>query len=308
MSATDPTRNAAPLPEPVIHDFAPVAQILLAARSRAEVLAGDQAATIESLLRQAVEASRCAVLSLDVFDTFLLRNDVPEAERYLEISRRGLSALRASSRFAVPAGLTANDMLIARFRALEASYRIRPAVEGCREGLLADVLDIVCRSLGLDEAAVHVLHEAELDYEAANLAVNPVLARLARDVRTRGGRVILLSDMYLGRQDIAEIIRRKDPALAGLFDTIVSSADELLSKRSGKVFTLVGERLALAPDRFLHMGDALQGDVLMCRQAGWHAVHLPVSRSEAWQRQQRLEAFCLDMERQGVDVRRWAKV
>jgi hypothetical protein len=69
------------------------------------------------------------LLSLDVFDTLLLRDGSSQVRRFGEIGAR--MAARAGP------GTTAEDALIARHLGTRASYRAGPRVDGCGEGSLA---------------------------------------------------------------------------------------------------------------------------------------------------------------------------
>lgn len=120
----------APLTPPVIYDFAPVAREMLECASRQELLTGSKGAALRKELEREIEAASARVLSFDVFDTFLLRNNKPETARYLELSARVQH--RLAERVAKPPSDV--DLLIARLHGMAFSYRTRKAVEGCREG------------------------------------------------------------------------------------------------------------------------------------------------------------------------------
>jgi FMN phosphatase YigB (HAD superfamily) len=301
LSATDS------FPAPVIQDFAPVARELLACDSRIALLRGEGGLLVKQAIVDTIEEYAPRILSLDVFDTFLLRNDKAEAARYLELSQILRTQLEAIGIEGCER-LSEFDLLLARVDALKLSYRIRPAVEGCREGTIGQALRIARRALGLAPDVEQLMLECELAYEAANVALNPVLLECAEQFRSRGGKVVLLSDMYLGRADIEGIVRRIDHDVPHLIHAIFSSGDHAVSKASGKMFALVEREFRLPPEAFLHIGDAWQGDVQRCREAGWFALHFPVSRAELARREESLVCLCADLERSGHDGRPWAKL
>ena len=82
----------------------------------------------------------------------------------------------------------------------------------------------------------------------------------------------------------------------------------VLSKRSGLIFREVEALLDSASTDFLHIGDALLGDVVKPREAGWESLHFPVSVNEARTRAEDLEIFVEEMKNVGLDVSDWAKV
>lgn len=293
------------LPPPVIHEFAPVAAELLECSSRPVLLQGPRGPAISQKIEAEIVKSGANILSFDVFDTFLLRNDKPETLRYFELSRALHDRMREKYGKKAP---TAEDLLFARLQALTFSYRTSEAVDGCREGNLAQVIRVARKTLALDEEVEALFLETELDYEAANLKLNPVLAGVTAAFRAEGGKVILVSDMYLSAEHIAALVSRVGGKNAPAVDGIFSSADTILSKRSGKVFRHIEKSLDASAEDFLHVGDAWEGDVMRCREAGWRTLHFPIARAEIARRREALERFIADMRSGGFDVSRWAQL
>lgn len=294
----------APLPQPVIYDFAPVARELFDCSSRQALLSGTKGALIRKEIEREIEAAEARVLSFDVFDTFLLRNNKPETARYLELSAR--IATRLAERNAkAPSDI---DLLIARLHGMAFSYRTRKAVDGCREGHIDQVIRYALTALNIPRTHESTFRDVELDYETANLTVNPVLAAVASAHRARGGKVILVSDMYLGGKDIGTILSRLSNGVTNWYDKIYSSADHILSKRAGKIFGLIEKDLDLPADQFLHIGDAWEGDVVKPREAGWNALHFPIARNETAERERALKAFVDELKAKGHDFTDWARL
>jgi FMN phosphatase YigB (HAD superfamily) len=294
----------APPPPPVVYDFAPVARELLACDSRAALLNGSNAAAIRKALDREIERVAPRVLSFDVFDTFLLRNNKPETARYFELSARIAERLEGAVK-KPPADV---DLLLARLQGMAFSYRTRKAVDGCREGHIEQVVRYARTALDLKRDTEEVFLAAELDYETANLTVNPILAAVASAFRARGGKVVLVSDMYLGAKEINLILTRLSNGVNNWYDKIYSSADHILSKRSGKIFPFIEKDLGHPAKEFLHIGDAWEGDVVRPRDAGWSAIHFPVSTAETAERERALRTFVDDLKKRGHDLTQWAKL
>lgn len=294
----------ATLPPPVVYDFTPIARELLDCGSRIALLNGGKGADIRKLLDREIEDLNPRVLSFDVFDTFLLRNNKPETARYLELSNR-LSERLAGTGAKPPSGV---DLLLARLDGMAFSYRTRKAVDGCREGHIEQVVRFARLALNLREETEEAFQAAELDYETANLTVNPILAAVATAFRARGGKVILVSDMYLGAKEIGTILTRLSNGVNNWHDKIYSSADHIVSKRSGKIFPLIEKDLGVAAKECLHIGDAWEGDVVRAREAGWNALHFPVSMRETSERERALRAFVEDLKTRGHDLTKWARL
>ncbi len=244
-------------------------------------------------VRDIVAARGVEVLSFDVFDTVLLRDDKSELTRFAEIAERICEEVEE-------ARCELGDALIARLVAARACYRTGPKVEGCREGTLGEIHELLSIALTGSVAIAARSAAIELDYEEAHLAPSRLARRLAEDHIARGGRVVLLSDMYLSAAEISGLLDAVDPGFPR--ELVVSSADEKLSKKSGLLFGTVAARLGISPDRFLHVGDSLTGDYQRPIQAGWHAVHLPVPASQRGRIYEDFHATLDSLEAKGVPV------
>ncbi len=295
------------LPEPKLHKFSLAVRQLLSCDSRQEFLSSEASRDVEDEIWSIIERRHIEVLSFDVFDTYLLRNDKPEAVRFLEMSEYFLAELRRQyPKSNNLQALTAEDFCLARVLGMQATYRTRPLVQGCGEGLIEEVVAMQRNILGLPEEVDDRLLDLEVEYEAENLVANPLLQRLADRFRSKGGKVILVSDMYLGAEHIGKIVRKVVPQPA--HDHLYSSADHVISKRSGRIFSMVEKELDVEGARILHMGDSWLGDVRKPRNAGWNAFYFPISESEKRRRLRALEEFIYSMDAKGIETRPWAKV
>jgi predicted HAD superfamily hydrolase len=93
--------------------------------------------------------------------------------------------------------------------------------------------------------------------------------------REAGKTVILITDMYMHAEHVADLLARLGIA-AERYDRLFSSADLKVSKASGRIFAHVEAALGREPEAFLHLGDSLRGDFANPRRRGWAAQHLPV--------------------------------
>ena len=143
--------------------------------------------------RQLLDSGAVAVLSLDIFDTLLLRDRTAELERFA-----GTAKCQAS-RFP---RFSPQELYDARALAHRLAYQSVPPVQGCREASAERIFTIMARILGLPADAIPALMEEELDYEAAHLRPDPVIVELAEQARSRGVPVIAVSDMYWGGRDL----------------------------------------------------------------------------------------------------------
>lgn len=211
------------------------------------------------------------ILSLDVFDTLLLRDNSAEVTRFLEF---GAEMARI-----IGDGVSADQAFLARHQGTRASYRTTRAVDGCREGSLTEIHRVASRLLVGDDSLAQDFIEAELTVEATHLSLNPALNSFVADFKSRGGRVALVSDMYMHRDQIRQLLAGAGLDL-GLVDLLISSADTKVTKGSGGIFARVEEALGAQPNQFLHLGDSFRGDVRQPRAHGWKAQFLPLSAAD----------------------------
>lgn len=283
-------------PDPITIDFPPVPSFDLNARERPTMVSSRADAIANEIFAELL-ATGASVLSLDVFDSLLLRNNKSEAQRYIEISERIAQQLDRPVNW--------RDVLFARVSGMRFSYRTRPAVGGVREGQISDVFSYMLGMLELPITKDEFLR-IELQYEAENLKSNPAINQLLRKVKDAGHTVILVSDMYLGAQPIAELVEN----VAGdvEIDHVFCSGDVGVSKRGGSFFPYLEQELSLPSDSFFHIGDSLRSDYLMPRKHGWHAMAFPVLRSEMVERHQSLCSAKKRLRDEGFTLTGWEQL
>ena len=143
---------------------------------------------------------RPGLLTVDVFDTLLLRDGSSQLRRFGEIGAR-MAALSGPRTHPV-------DALVARHLGTTASYRAGPRVDGCGEGSLFEIHRTAARILGLPPETSDAFIEAEIDVEAGHVQGNTLLVSYIRRHQARGGRTVLISDMYMHAPHIAELLAR----------------------------------------------------------------------------------------------------
>ncbi|BBK43981.1 hypothetical protein STVA_40010 [Allostella vacuolata] len=215
------------------------------------------------------------LISVDVFDTLLLRGTRPEMTRFADVAKAQAAAL---ARRGIPAD--ADALYAARLVAARTAYRLIRTVEGEREGRLDLILEMVCAALRLDPALAPLLAEVEFDCEVAELRGNAELAGVLNRHRAAGRRVLFASDMYLPAELIGRLIGRLLPQLE--LDGGYSSADLGVTKRGGGLFRVLMAREGVEAPSILHMGDSETADVATPRGLGIHVLHTP--RPASWQR------------------------
>ncbi|MCB9948024.1 MAG: hypothetical protein H6842_09385, partial [Rhodospirillaceae bacterium] len=170
---------------------------------------GPETAVGKAVLRHLSQSGR--VLSLDVFDTLLLRDCRPELARLLAVSRAQAAALRAAGH-----GITGRGVCLARLTAQKRAYD--KAGDG-GDPAYDDLARPMCRMLGLPEAAGIVLLEAETAWDLAHVRANRRLVsvlRTAVDGVPSPPRIVGVSDMYLPEASIRRLLAAHVPHLAAM--------------------------------------------------------------------------------------------
>ena len=110
--------------------------------------------------------SHDAVLSLDIFDTLLLRDDSAEITRFVEIGNRMMDILdgKYSSSDAHTTDKRSINGFLARYLGTTATYRARKRVQGAGEGSLNEIHSVASRLLTGDVDYRDAFIEAELRY------------------------------------------------------------------------------------------------------------------------------------------------
>jgi FMN phosphatase YigB (HAD superfamily) len=210
------------------------------------------------------EASAPRLISVDVFDTLLLR-DLSSDRR-----RRREAATIAASRLGVRADAVARAWCSAR-RIASLAARVGA---GCQTPL-AVTAPAACRLLGLPHHRHHVLVEAFREAEAARLQPSVALCKLIAGWRRDGFRVIAISDTDFSSEALSRLIA--EVAVPHLLDAVHTSADHGVDKRSGELFRAIGRQEGVAPGFWLHLGDDPVADVAAPRALGIKAIHRPRS-------------------------------
>lgn len=249
-----------------------LAQQVMSVVDRYAILQSELASSIVDEIASCIRSPHM-YLSFDVFDTLLLRNHQSELRRFVEVS--ALVSAHLNQRFQV--STTPHDVLIARLTANRLSYRLSPMVDGCREGNIIEIYRLVLTQLHMPahaELAAECV-DIELAYEITQLTVNQPLIDLIQRHRARGGHAIYVSDMYLSKPHIDRLFIGLGVD-TGVFTNAYSSADTILSKRSGKIWSWLFAQLGVQAGDIVHVGDSLVSDYQSPRLRGIAAVHIPI--------------------------------
>ncbi len=207
------------------------------------------------------------VLSVDVFDTILLRDISLQRRRFAQVAKILTKALHSR-------GHEVDEAILLSLRhrihalAFQAVSMERPA----GDATLARMSDIQVKLLGLPRPMNSLFIAAELEVECQHLSPNLQLIQYMNSIRRTGKRVVAVSDMYLSGLDIELLMSR----IIGYIpvDRTYASCDFDLTKHYGKLFQKVASEERVSVDRIVHAGDNEHADLFSARRAGCQAVQL----------------------------------
>lgn len=199
-------------------------------------------------------------LTVDVFDTLFLRKTYPEDLQFIAVGELQSRLLRERLNLDLKPEFLYTLRLEARAAISRREHR--SGLDG--EPKLAEILAVILESLehkyqleiSADlRTALHTdLAKIELEMEKQRLLLNLDIIKFLRRLKDKGVQLYFLSDMYLGRQDIFDLLEYfevPDVFLGGF-----TSGDEGVAKWSGKLFRKLNELIpGYSPLKAAHIGD-----------------------------------------------------
>jgi len=267
-------------------------------------LVGRQDNQIELSEQEAVaNAAAGDVITVDVFDTILLRRAKSEVYRQTIIAKRIAAKLTESF---PERTFDAETIRWTRISAQRLAFRAREAHGYRSEVCLTDICERQALALGLPASVAPMFIDVELDLEAECLHPNNTLITQLRAARARGVKVIAISDTTLSEDALTRLINRiiPEPPL----DAIYSSAAAGETKRGGGLFAKVKAEHGLGALTPIHIGDDWHADVDIASTHGFRPLHVPRSKLFKLRRRVNGGVHMLRRQGQGTDKERGPKL
>jgi putative hydrolase of the HAD superfamily len=136
--------------------------------------------------------------------------------------------------------------------------------EGETNDVWVGMYSLLARKLGLDEDAEELARRVYEEFGRADRwrAYDDVLPALMR-LKERGHRLGIISNWDRRLSGLLDGL-----GIAGLFDTIVSSAEVGLHKPDPRIFQLACDRVGVQPGEAVHVGDHHYADILGASAVG----------------------------------------
>ena len=199
------------------------------------------------------------VLSLDVFDTALLR-----------VLRRPTD-LFAYIEPDVQAELGRPDFPFAQARVAAERVARRRQVHGdCEDVTLGQVYAVLAEIAGIPPATTARLEDLEIAAEWRLCYANPIVREAAMAAQQKGVRVVFVSDMYLPVDALRELLASNGYESPDVFASCTSGR----TKHSGALFEEVLGTLGCSAKRVFHVGDHPESDHRRPRGMGIRTLHV----------------------------------
>lgn len=212
--------------------------------------------------------SQVKVISLDLFDTLLLRGYKPEVARFNELAKE-LS--RRLQRLGVDKN--AEQVFISRLVAHRMHYRLNRIFKRTNVAAISAIVATQLSLLGVDASLAELFRTTELDCEDSGLKLNTQLVEFCAHHRYRGTKIIITSDMYLDSSSIAGLIRKK--IHDKFYDEIYVSSEYNSTKEEGELFRIILTNENIRAENLLHIGDNFHSDYRVPNTMGIKSYWLP---------------------------------
>lgn len=202
------------------------------------------------------------LVSCDIFDTLIFRTTVTPHDLFLVLGRE-----------AKEKGLLKNiepeEFKELRIRAEKKAQVIKEKEQGAFEANLYEIYD----QMPFESVTKEELLELELNIEKKCLFLNPSIASLLRYYHEKGIPVVLLSDMYLFREQVEDLLASVGFDCAILDDIIISSQYLVSKWNKGLYQVLLDKYSHISPSEMIHIGDNYHTDVVNALKCGMRAIH-----------------------------------
>jgi FMN phosphatase YigB (HAD superfamily) len=208
------------------------------------------------------------LVSVDVFDTLLLRGTEPDLTRHRRFAK--LAARRLAE--AGCADLDWRAIVQSRQQSTRAACSLALLFSGREDVPARTILGLVSNGLGLADEGTDILLQADYDIDLLHVRLNQPLALYLRQLRAEGYRVVLSSDTNYESDRLRALLH--DKGATGAFDGIRTSADYGATKHSGSLFVQLMAEEGKTARQIVHVGDDPRTDWQTPRRLGIHTVHV----------------------------------
>ena len=222
-----------------------------------------------SQIIEKIEASDPDIVCFDYFDTLVSRSVYPESVKKITCGRlekligghTDIPGWLYGLRFEAEAAICREN----EEAGFDLDFNIRHLFSRLWEA------DTRCQLLERD-VFVQLAVDLEVATECSVQTVDSELIQVLEYLQSRGKTMWLISDFYIPRADFQRMLNFH--GIGSYFQQFEVSADSLLTKRSGRIYTELLDRNGWTPDKVIMIGDSQVADFDSARAAGLLAIHL----------------------------------
>lgn len=197
------------------------------------------------------------IISLDIFDTLIHRNVLNPTSIFSLIE----IYLEKNHGIGIP---------FAKYRP-EAELKARKELNK-NEITLDDIYLKLKSILKLDSSLIEKIKFIEEELELSAIIPNKLFTELLETARKNNKKIVLISDMYLSKKTIIKFLVK-----SGIYiedKDIYVSSEVQKTKNSGDMFDHVLGLYECSPDRWLHVGDNYNSDIVMADKKGIQTYYI----------------------------------
>lgn len=205
------------------------------------------------------------IISFDIFNTLLIRTVKKPKDIFVLLGKK-----QEESKV-IKESLTAGEFAAIREWAERLVYKEK--LKNINLDPEYTIFDIYEKFPDFLDISLKEIVKLEIEAEKENCYRDDVMYEILKECKKIGKRVILISDMYLPKQIIIELLEHIGINIQKYIDEIYVSCEYGINKRSGKLYHKVCEMENKRPEKFLHIGDDSIADVLGAKKArieSWH--------------------------------------
>ena len=201
------------------------------------------------------------IISFDIFDTLLVRPFIHPTDLFTYIADKVKLLLKDPS-------IDFKKIRVESER--EAMQKAKSRFEG--ETTIDEIYSILGEKLGIATDTAERIKQIEVNTEYSLLYRRETGYNAFLEAKNYGKRIIITSDMYLPASFLTEVLSKN--GYVGYENIFVSSTYKM-KKSTGKLYKFIINKLNVAPQKILHIGDNLEADIIRAKEVGLHAFHLP---------------------------------
>ncbi|MFY9287989.1 MAG: HAD hydrolase-like protein, partial [Alphaproteobacteria bacterium] len=212
----------------------------------------------------AIASGNIKLLSLDVFDTLLIRRVPRPPDAFLQLGRK----LREKN--LLEPTQTPDSFAAVRYQTEYVARDIQQRAHGNREVTLGEIYDIFPKHIV--RMSPGELIAAEITTEIKLCFSNPDIIQIAHFAKQHHIRLALISNSYFSEKTLRKFIKTKAPDFP-VFDNFFVSSEYRRGKRDG-LMQLMLNKLSIKPSECLHIGDDPISDRDTAKKLGIPCIYI----------------------------------